>query len=69
MTQYNNKYHRIIRLATPETMGLSNVQIFVSDCTFLMSVKNVTPQILNAFGPDLPSGDKIRIKTQVNTRT
>ena len=33
-----------------------------------MSVKSVTPQILNAIGPYLSSGDKIRIKNEVNAR-
>jgi hypothetical protein len=34
-----------------------------------MGVKNVTPQFLNAIGPYLSSGDKIRIKNEANTRT
>jgi hypothetical protein len=45
------------------------VEIFGCDCTYFMSVKNVTPQILNVLGPYLSSGDKIRIKNEVNART
>lgn len=42
--------------------------IFCGDCTYLIGVKHVTPQTLNAIGSYLSSGDKIRIKNEANTR-
>jgi len=45
-----------------------SLSIFGGDCTYLIGVKHVTPQTVNAIGSYLSSGDKIRIKNEANTR-